>query len=110
MFAGSVEEVRDRMIDRETVKNVAKLARLGLSEEEIDIFGSQLSVILENIAILREVDVSGVSPTSHASRLTNVMREDIVQPSLSPEVLLANAPAQEDNCLKVRAVLDGGES
>jgi aspartyl-tRNA(Asn)/glutamyl-tRNA(Gln) amidotransferase subunit C len=110
MFAGSVEEDRERMIDREMVKNVAKLARLGMSEEEIDIFGSQLSVILENIAILREVDVSGVSPTSHASRLTNVMREDIVQPSLSPEVLLANAPAQEDNCLKVRAVLDGGES
>ena len=98
------------MIDRKMVKNVAKLARLGLSEEEIDIFGSQLSVILENIAILREADVSGVSPTSHASRLTNVMRKDIVQPSFSPEVLLANAPAQEDNCLKVRAVLDGGES
>jgi len=110
MFAASVEEVRDRMIDRETVKNVAKLARLGLSEEEIDIFGSQLSVILENIAILREADVSGVSPTSHASRLTNVMRDDVPQPSYPPELLLANAPDREDNYLKVPAVLDGGES
>ena len=98
------------MIDREMVKHVAKLARLGISEEEIDIFGSQLSVILENIAILREADVSGVSPTSHASRLTNVMRDDVSRPSYPPEQLLANAPAQEDNCLKVRAVLDGGES
>jgi aspartyl-tRNA(Asn)/glutamyl-tRNA(Gln) amidotransferase subunit C len=95
------------MIDRETVKNVAKLARLGLSKEEIDILESQLSVILENIAILQEADVSGVSPTSHASRLTNIMREDIPQPSYPPELLLANAPAQEDNCLKVRAVLEG---
>jgi aspartyl-tRNA(Asn)/glutamyl-tRNA(Gln) amidotransferase subunit C len=95
------------MIDRETVKNVAKLARLGMSEEEITVFGDQLSVILQNIAILQEADVSGVSPTSHASRLTNVMREDIPQPSYAPELLLANAPAQEDNCLKVRAVLEG---
>jgi len=95
------------MIDNETVKNVAKLARLAMSEEEIATFGSQLSAILENIAILREADVSGVSPTSHASRLTTIMREDIPQPSYAPETLLANAPAQEDNCLKVRAVLEG---
>ncbi len=95
------------MIDHETVMNVAKLARLGLDEEEITVFGEQLSVILQNMAILQEADVSGVSPTSHASRLTNVMREDIPQPSYPPELLLANAPAQEDNCLKVRAVLEG---
>ena len=94
------------MIDRETVKNVAKLARLGMTEEEIDIFGNQLSVILENIAILQEVDVSGVSPTAHASRLNTIMRPDIPQPSYDPQVLLANAPDQEDNCLKVRAVLE----
>jgi len=94
------------MIDRETVKNVAKLARLGLSEEEIEVLRNELSVILDNIAILKEADVSGVSPTAHASRLSNVMRPDIPQPSYAPEVLLANAPAQEDNCLKVRAVLE----
>ena len=95
------------MIDREMVQHVAKLARLGMTDEDIDVFGSQLSSILENIAILREADVSGVSPTAHASRLTSVMRADIPQSSYPPEVLLANAPAQEDNCLKVRAVLEG---
>ncbi len=94
------------MIDRETVKNVAKLARLGLTEEEVDVFASQLSVILENIAKLQEVDVSGVSPTAHASRLSTIMRADIPQPSYPPEVLLANAPEQEANCLKVPAVLE----
>jgi aspartyl-tRNA(Asn)/glutamyl-tRNA(Gln) amidotransferase subunit C len=94
------------MIDRETVKHVAKLARLGMTEEEVDVFARQLSVILENIAKLQDVDVSGVSPTAHASRLSNIMRPDIAQPSYPPEVLLANAPEQEDNCLKVRAVLE----
>ena len=94
------------MIDRKTVIHISKLARLGLKEEEIDVLGQQLSVILENIAILQEADVSGVPPTAHASRLQNIMREDLPQPSYDPEVLLANAPAQEENCLKVRAVLE----
>lgn len=94
------------MIDRTTVMHIAKLARLGLQEEEIDVLGQQLSSILGHIAILQEADVSGVSPTAHASRLQNVMREDVPRPSYPPEVLLANAPAQEDNCLKVRAVLE----
>ncbi|HZU00194.1 MAG TPA: Asp-tRNA(Asn)/Glu-tRNA(Gln) amidotransferase subunit GatC [Ktedonobacteraceae bacterium] len=95
------------MIDRETVIHVARLARLGLSEQDIETFRTQLSSILQNIAILQEADVSGVSPTAHASRLTNIMREDIPQPSYPPEALLANAPDQEDNCLKVNAVLEG---
>ena len=95
------------MIDRKTVQNVAKLARLGMTEEDITTFQQQLSVILENIKILQEADVSGVSPTDHASRLTNVMRADVTQPSYPPEVLLANAPDQEDNYLKVNAVLEG---
>jgi aspartyl-tRNA(Asn)/glutamyl-tRNA(Gln) amidotransferase subunit C len=95
------------MIDRETVMNVARLARLGLSEEEIGIFGAQLSSILGHIQILQEVDVSGISPTAHASRLTNITREDVSRPSYPTEVLLANAPEQEENSLKVNAVLEG---
>lgn len=94
------------MIDRTTVMHIAKLARLGLTEEEITTLGEQLSSILGHIEILQEADVSGVSPTAHASRLQNVMREDVPRPSYPPEVLLANAPAQEENCLKVRAVLE----
>lgn len=94
------------MIDRETVKHVARLARLGLSEEDVETFKNQLSVLLENIAILQEVDISGVPPTAHASRLVSIMRSDVPQPSYLPEALLANAPDQEDNCLKVNAVLE----
>ena len=70
-------------------------------------FREQLSAILDHIQILQEADVSGVSPTAHASRLTNIMRVDSPRPSYPPEVLLANAPEQEDNCLKVNAVLEG---
>jgi aspartyl-tRNA(Asn)/glutamyl-tRNA(Gln) amidotransferase subunit C len=94
------------MIDRETVQNLARLARLYLSKEEIELFPNQLSSILEHIQILQEADVSGVSPTAHASRLTNITREDISQPSYLPEALLANAPDQEANCLKVNAMLE----
>jgi aspartyl-tRNA(Asn)/glutamyl-tRNA(Gln) amidotransferase subunit C len=96
------------MINRETVQSVAKLARLGLSEDEVDTLGSQLSAILDHIHILQEADVSGVSPTAHASRLTNIMRADVPGPSYPPEVLLANAPDQDENCLKVNAVLEEG--
>jgi aspartyl-tRNA(Asn)/glutamyl-tRNA(Gln) amidotransferase subunit C len=95
------------MIDRETVENVSKLARLGLNDQEIEIYREQLSSILDNIRILQEADVSGISPTVHASRLTNVMRSDNPRPSYPPEVMLANAPDQEDNYLKVNAVLEG---
>lgn len=95
------------MIDRETVQNVAKLAMLGLSEDDVETFGSQLSVILENIKILQEADVSNVSPTAHASRLANITRPDVARPSCPPQVLLANAPDQEDDSLKVNAVLEG---
>lgn len=95
------------MIDRETVQHVAKLARLGMSEEDIETFGSQLSVILENIKLLQEADITGVSPTAHASRLSNIARADIPRPSYPPAVLLENAPDQEENSLKVNAVLEG---
>lgn len=95
------------MIDRETVEHVARLARLGLSEEEIELFREQLSAILDHINILQEADVSGVSPTAHASRLTNIMRPDVPQASYPPEAMLANAPDQEDNYLKVNAVFEG---
>ncbi|MBO0780866.1 MAG: Asp-tRNA(Asn)/Glu-tRNA(Gln) amidotransferase subunit GatC [Ktedonobacteraceae bacterium] len=95
------------MIDRETVRNVADLAKLNLSEEEITLYQEQLSAILGHIQILQEADVSNVPPTAHASRLTNIMRADSPRPSYQPEELLANAPDQDDNFLKVNAVLEG---
>ncbi len=68
--------------------------------------GQQLSVILENMDVLAEVDTTDVPPTSQAIFLQNVLREDDVAPSLDPHDVLANAPAQESDSFRVRPVLE----
>lgn len=82
------------------------LARIGLSEEEIELMREQLSSILDHIASLQDVDTDDIPPTAQVIQLQNVMRDDVVQPSLSRDAVLANAPASEDGYLKVNAVLD----
>ena len=93
-------------LSREEVLNVARLARLGLVEAEINKLGEQLSDILENFEILQQVDTSGVSPTAQSIALQNVLRDDEVVPSLPPDEILANAPRKEGDCFRVRAVLE----
>ena len=90
----------------EEVRHIARLARLGLTEAELDKFGEQLSNILENFEILQQVDTSDVPPTAQSIALQNVMRNDEVAPSLSPGEILANAPRKEGDCFRVRAVLE----
>ncbi len=93
-------------LTREEVLHIARLARLGLSEAEIDRMQEQLSNILENFEVLKQVDTTNVAPTAQSITLQNVMSPDEVQPSLTPEEVLANAPDQEDGSFKVRAVLE----
>jgi aspartyl-tRNA(Asn)/glutamyl-tRNA(Gln) amidotransferase subunit C len=93
-------------LSREEVLHIARLARVGLTEEEIDRFSEQLSNILENFEILQQVDTEGVPPTSQAVELRSVMREDEVRPSFPKEDVLANAPRRENDCFRVRAVLE----
>ncbi len=93
-------------LTREEVLHIARLARLGLSEDEVDRMREQLSNILENFDILKQVDTADVPPTAQSIALQNVMAEDKVQPSLPVEDVLANAPDQEDSSFKVRAVLE----
>jgi aspartyl-tRNA(Asn)/glutamyl-tRNA(Gln) amidotransferase subunit C len=92
-------------VDRDTVRHVARLARLDLSEQEIEQFCHDLGDILEYVAKLNELDTSNVEPTSHSLRLVNVLREDCVRPSLSQEEALANAPETEEGCFKVPPVI-----
>ncbi len=92
-------------LTREEVEHVAWLARLQLSEEEIETFREQLSAILEYARMLEDVDTSAVPPTATVLPMRNVMREDEVRPSLSQDVVLANAPDTEDGYFRVRAVL-----
>lgn len=93
-------------LSREEVLHIARLARIDLTEEEIDRFSEQLSNILENFEILQQVDTEGVSPTSQAVELQSIMREDEVRPSFTPDEILANAPNREADCFRVRAVLE----
>ena len=88
------------------MQHIARLARLGVDEADLDKFSMQLSNILKNFEVLQQVDTTGIPPTSHPVVLTNVMRNDEVVLSFPPEDILANAPQEEDGCFRVRAVLE----
>jgi aspartyl-tRNA(Asn)/glutamyl-tRNA(Gln) amidotransferase subunit C len=91
-------------ITRDQVLHVARLARLELSEEEVERFGEQLSAILEAVGRVSELDLEGVQPTSHPLDLVNVFGDDEPRPSLAREDALRNAPDPEDGFFGVPSV------
>jgi len=93
-------------LSRKEVLHIARLARLGVSEAEIDRFREQLSPILENFEILQQVDTGNVPPTAQAIALQNVMADDEIAASLPEDEVLDNAPQREKNYFRVRAVLE----
>jgi aspartyl-tRNA(Asn)/glutamyl-tRNA(Gln) amidotransferase subunit C len=93
-------------ISREEVAHLARLARLAVTDEELDVFAGQLDVILGAVARVGEVAADDIPPTSHVVPLTNVLREDQPQPSLDREAVLAMAPAAEDGRFRVPRILD----
>jgi len=93
-------------LSNELVKHTAWLARLGLSEAEVGKFSFQLSNILENFEILKDVDTNNIPPTAQIVPQQNVSREDRVAESYPQSEVLANAPAKEDGCFKVQAILE----
>jgi aspartyl-tRNA(Asn)/glutamyl-tRNA(Gln) amidotransferase subunit C len=88
-------------ITRDEVLHVARLARLALTDEEVERLGAQLSAILEAVGKVAELDLEGVEPTSHPLDLANVWAEDEPRPSLTPEDVFANAPDREADFFKV---------
>ena len=76
-----------------------------MTEEELDLFAGQLDVILGSVARISEVAAADIKPTSHAVPLENVLREDVVRPSLPREAVLAAAPAVEDDRFRVPQIL-----
>ena len=88
-------------ITRDEVLHVAKLARLALTEEEVERFRGQLSAILEAVGKVSELDLEGVPPTSHPLDLVNAWAEDEPHESLPIEDVLRNAPAAERNLFRV---------
>ena len=93
-------------LERSQVEHIASLARIGLTEDEIEMFGEQLSQILEQFEVLNELDTTGVTPTGHASGLQSVMRDDLAEDSLDSEDVLKNAPRREGDFFRVNAVLE----
>jgi aspartyl-tRNA(Asn)/glutamyl-tRNA(Gln) amidotransferase subunit C len=93
-------------LSRDEVLHIARLARLGLTESEVDKLQEQLSNILANFEILQRVDTTDVPPTAQSIPLQNVLREDEVTESLPPADILNNAPRREGDYFRVRPVLE----
>ena len=91
-------------IDREQILHVARLARLALTDDELDRFGTQLSDILAAVAKVSELELDDVPPTSHPLDLANVWADDEPRPSLSQDEVLANAPAKVDGFFRVPSI------
>ena len=93
-------------LTRDDVLHIALLARLGLTEIEVEKFREQLSNILENFEILQQVDTTDIPPTAQSVALQNIIRDDEVAESLPQSQILANAPQKERDFFKIRAVLE----
>jgi aspartyl-tRNA(Asn)/glutamyl-tRNA(Gln) amidotransferase subunit C len=94
------------MLTRKQVEHVANLAKLALTEDEIEMYRQQLSSILEYAAILESLDTDAIPPTATVLPLGNVMREDQVAPSLQQADALANAPSAHEGFFQVKAILE----
>jgi aspartyl-tRNA(Asn)/glutamyl-tRNA(Gln) amidotransferase subunit C len=92
-------------ITRDEVAHLARLSRLALSDEELDHLAPQLGQIISAVAQVQEVAAEGIPPTSHATGLTNVFRDDVPVPCLTPAEALSQAPAVEQQRFKVPRIL-----
>lgn len=92
-------------ISRDEVAHLARLARLAVTEEELDVFADQLDLILTSVASVREVAADDIPPTSHVVPLTNVFRPDTPRPGLTPEQALSGAPRTEQGRFQVPRIL-----
>ena len=93
-------------ISKEEIEHIASLARLYLSEEEKDLFGLQLSSILDYMEKLNELDTKDIEPTSHVLPLSNVMQDDIPSPSIPREDALLNAPDCTNKFYRVPKIIE----
>jgi aspartyl-tRNA(Asn)/glutamyl-tRNA(Gln) amidotransferase subunit C len=92
-------------ISKSDVAHVARLARLGLSEEELERFTVQLAAVLEHAADIAALDIEGVPPTAHPFPLANVFREDVVRPCLDRDEVLSQAPDVEANRFRIPRIM-----
>ena len=92
-------------LTREDVAHVAYLARLDITEDELDLYTEQLGAVLAHAADIEALDTEGVPPTAHPLPISNVLREDEVEPSIDRDEVLSSAPAVEDGRFRVPRIL-----
>jgi aspartyl-tRNA(Asn)/glutamyl-tRNA(Gln) amidotransferase subunit C len=95
-------------LTRDEVAHVAGLARLELTEEELELFTGQLAEVLDHATDVASLDLAGVAPTAHAMAVTNVLRPDEKRPCLDREEVLSQAPSVEDYRFRVPRILGEG--
>jgi aspartyl-tRNA(Asn)/glutamyl-tRNA(Gln) amidotransferase subunit C len=93
-------------LSRAEVMHVARLAHIGLTDDEVDRMTRELSSVIEHVGKLSELDTTGVEPTSHALVPSHVLRDDETRPSWTTERTLANAPLRSQDLFEVQAILD----
>ena len=93
-------------LSREEVLHIARLARMGITDEEVDTLREQLSDILDNFEVLQQVDTDSVLPTAQSIVLNTITRDDTVSASSIPDDILSNAPRREQDYFKIHAVLE----
>jgi aspartyl-tRNA(Asn)/glutamyl-tRNA(Gln) amidotransferase subunit C len=103
--ASTPDRTPSASITRQDVAHVARLARLRLSDDELDLFTEQLGAVLDHARDVEALDVGDVPPMSHPIPLVNVLRADVVGPTVDRDEVLAMAPAVEDNRFRVPAIL-----
>lgn len=96
-------------ISRDEVAHLARLARLALTDDELDSYAGQLDAILGHVSQIQSVDVTGVEPTDNPLKDVNVSRPDVVEPCLTQQEALAAAPRAEDGRFAVPRILGEGE-
>jgi aspartyl-tRNA(Asn)/glutamyl-tRNA(Gln) amidotransferase subunit C len=104
-MADPTPTVAHPVISRDDVAHVARLARLSLADDELDVFTGQLAAVLDHARDVEALDVTDVPPMSHPYPLVNVLREDVVGPTVDRREVLAMAPAVEDGRFRVPPIL-----
>ena len=101
----------EQYVSESDVRRIAEYARIGLTEDEVASMTIDLNNVIETLKPITEYDLEGVEPTFHPiGSLSNVMREDVETPSFPREVVLANAPKQQDGCFLIPSILgEGGD-
>ena len=92
-------------MEKDAVRKIAHLARLNMTEEELDIQHEQLNGIVEMMSALDDIDVTGVEPLCHVMDIHNVYREDVIEPSMPVADVLKNAPVEEDAMFRVPKIV-----